>query len=254
MAKDNLSILDIKSLIERYSADLRLLDFQADQVKSAIANLESRVGKTTEKPTPVEKAPIVVAPKKEKKVAPVAVAGDAPKRKAGRPPKVVAPAIVEIIEDDPSLEGETIIEHVSPPKGKKGKAAKAEKKSKVTAEVQVEQKKRGPKKKEAVEKADKPQLKRGRVPSLSEWDNVLISTLDEEHKLMKSGDLIESFKDYRSKNNIAEGDTRMLERLNQSLVKLNKMGLLAKEDTDGRGYLYGLTEWMNKGAFPKKFK
>jgi hypothetical protein len=251
MAKDNLSILDIKSLIERYASDLRLLDFQATQVKSAIADLEKMIGESPEKAISTAKAAAseakVVTVKKEKKAAAKA-ASDEPKRKPGRPAKVV-------VVEDPTLEGEIIIEHVSPPKEKKGKAAKAEKKSKpVKAALETaEPKKRGPKKKETTETAEATKLKRGRVASLTEWDNVLISALVETQKLLKSGDLIESFKEYRTKNKISEGDTRMRERLNQSLVKLNKMELIAKEDTEGRGYLYGLTEWMAKGTFPKKF-
>jgi hypothetical protein len=255
MAKDNLSILDIKSLIERYASDLRLLDFQAAQVKSAIADLEKMIGESPEKAISTAKAAAseakVVTVKKEKKAAAKAVASDEPKRKPGRPAKVV-------VVEDPTLEGEIIIEHVSPPKEKKGKAAKAEKKTKpVKAALETaEPKKRGPKKKETTattETAEATKLKRGRVASLTEWDNVLISALVETQKLLKSGDLIESFKEYRTKNKISEGDTRMRERLNQSLVKLNKMELIAKEDTEGRGYLYGLTEWMAKGTFPKKF-
>jgi len=258
MAKDNLSILDIKSLIERYASDLRLLDFQATQVKSAIADLEKMIGESPEKAISTAKAAAseakVVTVKKEKKAAAKA-ASDEPKRKPGRPAKVV-------VVEDPTLEGEIIIEHVSPPKEKKGKAAKApkaaktEKKAKpvkVALETAAEPKKRGPKKKETTETAEATKLKRGRVASLTEWDNVLINTLVETQKLLKSGDLIESFKEYRTKNNVSEGDTRMRERLNQSLVKLNKMELIAKEDTEGRGYLYGLTEWMAKGSFPKKF-
>lgn len=255
MAKDNLSVLDIKSLIERYSSDLRLLDFQAAQIKSAIADLEKMVSVSPEKAISTAQAVAsdakVVTAKKEKKAAEKA-SSDEPKRKPGRPAKLV-------VVEDPTLEGEIIIEHISPPKVKKTKAAKVDKKAKpakaaLEASTANEPKKRGRKKKESIEPvAETPKLKRGRVASLSEWDNVLIGALVDTQKLLKSGDLIESFKEYRTKNKISEGDTRMRERLNQSLVKLNKMELIAKEDTEGRGYLYGLTEWMSKGTFPKKY-
>lgn len=250
MAKDNLSVLDIKSLIERYSSDLRLLDFQAAQVKSAIADLEKMINISPEKAISTAKAIAsdakVVTAKKEKKDT-VKPASDEPKRKPGRPAKLIV--------EDTTFEGEIVIQHIPPPKVKKTKPAKNGKKTKpAKAELETvvveNAKKRGPKPKVS---AETPKLKRGRVASLTEWDNVLISALVETQKLLKSGDLIESFKEYRTKNKINEGDTRMRERLNQSLVKLNKMELIAKEDAEGRGYLYGLTEWKSKGSFPKKF-
>lgn len=242
MANSPLSILDIRALLERYQSDLRLLDFQSAQIRKSIQDLEKQLageGSTETKPAKAPKGPKATKIREQKVEEPKA-------RKAEKKePADIAKVTAEEFQD-PTLQGEIIVEHHPQPKNK-------EKKGAATKEIATKGLKKN-KSKNGEAAGDKPKLKRGRTASLIIWDQVILEALEKIQQLLNSKELLEFYKAYRDKENLAEGDTVLRQRLNQSLVKLNKMNLLAKAEKDGRGFDYGLAKWVRGGNFPKKYQ
>lgn len=220
MAKLDLSVGDIRSLIDAYTSDLRKLDYQAYAIKANIDALEDMLGKTTsarekkesskiESPAKKQKAILETPLIKEESTGKQSKAKDEklPKKGPGRPRLIP----LEDIKVEPLQKIE---------KTKKVKAPKAAKA-----------------KKEAGARIGK----RGRIPGFNKWEEGILSVLRDANKPLKNDDFMPIMKVIAERDNVQEGPAQLKVRLNQALVKLgNKLGLLNKQNFDGKGFLYSL--------------
>ncbi|WP_353481631.1 hypothetical protein [Haliscomenobacter sp.] len=220
MAKLDLSVLDIRSLIDAYTSDLRKLDYQAHAIKANIDALEDLLGKTASARDKKESSKIESPAKKQKAILETAsVNGEStakqskvkeekgPKKGPGRPRLIP----LEDIKVEPFQKVE------KPKKVKEPKAAKAKK------------------------EAGAGNGKRGRIPGFNKWEEGILSVLRDANRPLKNDDFMPIMKAIAERDNVQEGPAQLKVRLNQALVKLgNKLGLLDKQNFDGKGYLYSL--------------
>lgn len=213
----NLTTIEIRTLLDRYSTDLRLLDFQAEAIKSNIQALEEMLEG--------------VKPEKEKKIG-----------KAGRPPKQKEALEVPAIAKEPKA--------AKPEKtGKKGPGR--------PRLIPLDQIKVDPNlpplktvKKEKTPKAEKPAKaakvngekgKRGRIPGFNRWEEAILEMLRNAKQPLKNEDLMDAMQLVADRDKVQEGKAQLKVRLNQALVKLgNKLDLLNKQPFEGKGFMYSL--------------
>ncbi len=217
MAKLDLSVVDIRSLIDKYSTDLKLLDFQATAIKGNIKTLEEmleggssvkekKTGKAGRPPKQKEvlEVPAIV---KEPKAAKAAKTG---KKGPGRPRLIP----LDQIKVDPNL-----------PALKKEKAPKAEKPTKAAKAAKVSSVKG----------------KRGRIPGFNRWEEAILDMLRNAKQPLKNEDLMDAMQIVADRDKVQEGKAQLKVRLNQALVKLgNKLDLLNKQSFEGKGFMYSL--------------
>ena len=217
MAKLDLSVVDIRSLIDKYSTDLKLLDFQATAIKGNIKTLEEmleggssvkekKTGKAGRPPKQKEvlEVPAIV---KEPKAAKAAKTG---KKGPGRPRLIP----LDQIKVDPNL-----------PALKKEKAPKAEKPTKAAKAAKVSSVKG----------------KRGRIPGFNRWEEAILDMLRNAKQPLKNEDLMDAMQIVADRDKVQEGKAQLKVRLNQALVKLgNKLDLLNKQPFEGKGFMYSL--------------
>lgn len=216
MAKlDDLTTVDIRSLIEKYSSDLRVLDFQASAIKTSITELEKmlggnptkthqigniKVGRPSKQKEMVEATEIVTNGKSEAQPA---------KKGPGRPRLIP----LDEIKVDPNL----------PPLPKKAKAPKAEKAAKAAKKINGEK------------------GKKGRKPGFNRWEDAILDMLKSSNQPLKNEDLMDAMQMVADRDHVHEGKAQLKVRLNQALVKLgNKLQLLKKESFPGKGFMYSL--------------
>jgi SOS response regulatory protein OraA/RecX len=109
-------------------------------------------------------------------------------------------------------------------------------------EVPEKKPKRKYKKNEAV-----PQKKIQRQRKLNGFDQCVISSIRENGKIMINSELMAALTKYVEENNIQMEEDQIRAKLNQTLQKLaNKRKMLAKATYPGKGFAYGLVEWLNK--------
>ena len=217
MAKLDLSVVDIRSLIDKYSTDLKLLDFQATAIKGNIKTLEEmleggssvkekKTGKAGRPPKQKEvlEVPAIV---KEPKAAKAAKTG---KKGPGRPRLIP----LDQIKVDPNL-----------PALKKEKAPKAEKPAKAAKAA----------------KGSSVKGKRGRIPGFNRWEEAILDMLRNAKQPLKNEDLMDAMQIVADRDKVQEGKAQLKVRLNQALVKLgNKLDLLNKQPFEGKGFMYSL--------------
>ena len=217
MAKLDLSVVDIRSLIDKYSTDLKLLDFQATAIKGNIKTLEEmleggssvkekKTGKAGRPPKQKEvlEVPAIV---KEPKAAKAAKTG---KKGPGRPRLIP----LDQIKVDPNL-----------PALKKEKAPKAPKAEKPAKAAKVSSVKG----------------KRGRIPGFNRWEEAILDMLRNAKQPLKNEDLMDAMQIVADRDKVQEGKAQLKVRLNQALVKLgNKLDLLNKQPFEGKGFMYSL--------------
>lgn len=210
----DLTTIEIRMLLDRYSTDLKLLDFQASAIKSNIRALKEMLegGK----------------PAKEKK-----------NGKAGRPPKqkevLEAPAIAKEPKADKA--------------GKTGKKGPGRPRLIPLDQIKVDPN-LPPLKKEKAPKAEKPAKaakvngakgKRGRIPGFNRWEEAILEMLRNAKQPLKNEDLMEAMQLVADRDKVQEGKAQLKVRLNQALVKLgNKLDLLNKQPFEGKGFMYSL--------------
>jgi len=213
MAKLDLSVVDIRSLIDKYSTDLKLLDFQATAIKGNIKTLEEMLEggssvkekKNGKAGRPPKQKDVLEAPAiaKEPKAAKAEKTG---KKGPGRPRLIP----LDQIKVDPNL-----------PALKKEKAPKAEKPAKA-AKVSVKG-------------------KRGRIPGFNRWEEAILDMLRNAKQPLKNEDLMDAMQNVADRDKVQEGKAQLKVRLNQALVKLgNKLDLLNKQPFEGKGFMYSL--------------
>lgn len=216
MAKlDYLTTVDIRSLIEKYSSELRVLEFQASAIKASIEELEKMLGGTSSK-TYQNGSGKVGRPSKPKETVESTVIATNGKSEAHTPKKGPGrPRLIPLdeIKVDPNL----------PPLPKKAKAPKAEKAAKAAKKINGEK------------------GKKGRKPGFNRWEDAILDMLKSSNQPLKNEDLMEAMQSVADRDNVQEGKAQLKVRLNQALVKLgNKLQLLKKESFPGKGFMYSL--------------
>lgn len=217
MAKLDLSVVDIRSLIDKYSTDLKLLDFQATAIKGNIKTLEEMLEggsslkekKTGKAGRPPKQKEVLENPAIEKE--PKATKAEKTGKKSPGRPRLIP---LDQIKVDPNL----------PPlkKEKKEKAPKAEKPAKAA-------------------KVNGEKGKRGRIPGFNRWEEAILEMLRNASQPLKNEDLMEAMQMVANRDNVQEGKAQLKVRLNQALVKLgNKLDLLNKQPFEGKGFMYSL--------------
>lgn len=215
MAKLDLNIYELRALIDKYSTDLKLLDFQASAIKANIQALEEMM--EGGKPAQEKKVGKAGRPPKQKEILEVPVIAKEPKapkaEKTGKKgpgrPRLIP---LDEIKVDPNL-----------PPLKKVKTPKAEKPAKAA-------------KKDNAEKG-----KRGRIPGFNRWEEAILEMLRNADQPLKNEDLMDAMQMVADRDKVHEGKAQLKVRLNQALVKLgNKLDLLNKQPFEGKGFMYSL--------------
>lgn len=210
----NLTTIEIRTLLDRYSTDLRLLDFQADAIKSNIQALEEMLEGV--KPAKEKKNGKAGRPPKQKEALEVPAIAKEPKaakaEKTGKKgpgrPRLIP---LDQIKVDPNL-----------PPLKKEKAPKAEKPAKAA-------------------KVNGEKGKRGRIPGFNRWEEAILEMLRNAKQPLKNEDLMDAMQMVANRDKVQEGKAQLKVRLNQALVKLgNKLDLLNKQSFEGKGFMYSL--------------
>ena len=214
MAKLDLSVVDIRSLIDKYSTDLKLLDFQATAIKGNIKTLEEMLGggssvkekKNGKAGRPPKQKDVLEVPTIAKE--PKAVKAEKTGKKGPGRPRLTP---LDQIKVDPNL-----------PPLKKEKAPKAEKPAKAA-------------------KVNGEKGKRGRIPGFNRWEEAILEMLRNAKQPLKNEDLMDAMQMVADRDNVQEGKAQLKVRLNQALVKLgNKLDLLNKQPFEGKGFMYSL--------------
>ena len=220
---------EVNELIGKYKSELRKLAYQQQNLSGIIKNLEGQskaAPKRRGRPAKAKAAAPKAAPKRRGRPAKAKVAAPkaAPKRR-GRPAKakVAAPKAA------PKRRGRPAKAKVAAPKAapkRRGRPAKA--------------KAAAPKKAPAKVAAKKPAAAAKKGYRLSEWDNLVMKTLNDRKKVSVFADFMATAKAGGSKLS----DQDIYRRINQSLHKLaNKRKELVKVPQKGRGFGYALTGW-----------
>lgn len=89
---------------------------------------------------------------------------------------------------------------------------------------------------------------------LSEWDKLIINTLQESGKVMINQEIYDSIVDELKARELFRDEMKAKAKLNQSLVKLaNRRGDLIKVRFEGRGFAYALPEWMEGSRLKREY-
>lgn len=216
MAKLDLSVIDIRSLIDKYSTDLKLLDFQATAIKGNIKTLEEMLEGV--KPAKEKKTGKAGRPPKQKETLDIPTIAKEPKAtKVEKPEQKKGPGRPRLIpldqiKVDPNL-----------PPLKKEKAPKAEKPAKAAKKINGEK------------------GKRGRIPGFNRWEEAILDMLRNAKQPLKNEELMDAMQMVADRDKVQEGKAQLKVRLNQALVKLgNKLDLLNKQPFEGKGFMYSL--------------
>ncbi len=228
MAKLDLSVVDIRSLIDTYTSDLRQLQFKSASIKANIEALEEMLGKGTPAPAKEEKKESKAGrpPKKQKQILEAPV--DVKEVKETKPEKATkTPKVEKTAKKGPGRPRLIPLDQIKvekPKKEKPVKATKAEKPAKVSKKAPAE-----------------GAVKRGRIPGFNRWEEGIIDMLRSSNRPLKNEELMEAMTMIAKRDNVQEGPAQLKVRLNQALVKLgNKLGMLKKSPSGGKGFLYSL--------------
>lgn len=90
---------------------------------------------------------------------------------------------------------------------------------------------------------------------LSEWDNFIINSLQENSRVLISAEILDMMKDRRNSAKIKIDDEQLKGKLNRSLHKLaNKREILRKIEHKGKGFAYALSDWLVGNKLPEKYR
>lgn len=247
----NLTPLEIRDLINSYRSELRKLDFQVQHTSSLIQQLEQALEKSELPAVPKPASQAKAGPKKGKGRVKQPEAAAAPKKKGPGRPRKAETATKETTET-------ATAEVKEEPKAKAPKAAKTPKAPKAAKEPKAAKAPRAAKakKESAPKKEAKPRAEGkkspGRRSSLSDFDQMVIESLNSRQKAMIMADFVDVIK---QNPEVKSGEAQIKVKLNRSLHKLaNVKKVLDSIDYPGRGNAYILKEWKtNKGELPKKY-
>jgi hypothetical protein len=120
-------------------------------------------------------------------------------------------------------------------------------------------KKKAPKIEVSEVEAQKPSRKpRKRVRKkggyrLSDWDNFILDTLQEEQKIMINADFLDKGIAWQNTQDNPMTPTEIKGKISRSIHKLaNKRKAIIKVNFPGKGYAYALTNWVTKSGNLKK--
>jgi hypothetical protein len=238
-----LSPLELRDLINKYTSDLRKLQYQVVRTQSMVSELEgylseaeSALGLEISTAT-VEIPEVKAAPAKEKEQK-----AAAPKTKGrGRP---------RGSKNKKTTDKKTTKGTAGKAKAKGAAERTTDAKSKTKATPGSKAKATKPK----ASKKTKETTANENVPGyrLSEWDDFVLKSIKDKGKVLTTSELT---KIGVADASIKMGAAQIKTKLNASLHKLaNKKGLLAKVEHSGRGFAYALQEWVSaSGELPKKY-
>jgi len=109
----------------------------------------------------------------------------------------------------------------------------------------------------ATETEDTSEKKKKRKPyPLSEWDNFILETIQENNRATLSREIYESVKEKAINAGLFITDEKSKSKINQCLVKLtNRRDDLKKVKHKGRGYAYALPTWYDeRNRLMKEYK
>jgi hypothetical protein len=217
MAETKLTDSEAQELLSQYSSDLRKLEFQLQQTKLAINQLQSDKRKP-EKDSKGKKD------KKEVLTVPEVVANQADTKIKIKPVRKVA--------------GKTVIKKATDKPVNKKAAGKTEIKKAIEKPVKVKAAKKESTKKSST--VPKESGKKGRNPIVTPWDTVIFNGLGKLDAPKTSQDLLQSLINARDEKKIPEeGNTKLIQRLNASLTKLFKQNQIGKQKIEGKkAFLY----------------
>ena len=91
---------------------------------------------------------------------------------------------------------------------------------------------------------------------LSQWDQLVISSISDKGKVVITQEIIDYVKGKMNVNGKSVSDAEVKNKVTRSLQKLaNRRGDLKKVAYKGKGYAYALPAWLDvKGKLDKKFK
>ncbi len=243
---------EVNELIGKYKSELRKLAYQQQNLSGIIKTLEGQsksAPKRRGRPAKAKAAAPKAAPKRRGRPAKAKAAAPAAPKKRGRPAKAKAAAP----KAAPKKRGRPAKAKVAAPKAapkKRGRPAKA----KVAAPKAAPKRRGRPAKakaaapKAAAKKpaAKKPAAKKPAAAKkgyrLSDWDNLVMKTLNDRKKVSVFSDFMATAKAGGSKLS----DQDIYRRINQSLHKLaNKRKDLVKVPQKGRGFGYALPGWKS---------
>lgn len=88
---------------------------------------------------------------------------------------------------------------------------------------------------------------------LSDWDNLLLDTLEQKGRALKKVEIDEIFRDFAKTVEPGWSDAQIYTKASRVIHKLaNKRGTIRKQDIPGKGYAYGLSGWFAKNGKIKK--
>jgi cell division septum initiation protein DivIVA len=213
-----LTQVEVNELIERYNSDLRKLKAQESYLRNIVKELRTEAKELAAKARTVAPA------------TPAAPAAKAPAKRRGRPAKA-----------------KTATTTAKKTTAKRGRPAKKT----TTAAKSTPAAKKTTAKKATAKKAAPKKAASAKGYRLSEWDNVVMNTLNDRKKVSVFSDFME----YAKANGSKLSDQDLYRRINQSLHKLaNKRGDLIKVPRKGRGYGYALPAWKSGRGIAKEFQ
>lgn len=233
----HLSPLELRDLINKYTSELRVLQFQAVKTKGMIEELQGYLAKT-EDVLSLELPEVPAAPTRKKAAKQEGGKKATPsKTRRGRPPGTKNKSTEKKTDSASAGKAKTKRKKPGRPPGSKNKT---------TAKKEKASKPKESKKTKAPSKKDTPGYR------LSEWDTFILNNLESGQKVLTTSDLTEIGVTDPS---VKMGAAQIKTRLNASLHKLaNKKGLLAKVEHSGRGFAYALQEWVSEsGELPSKY-
>jgi hypothetical protein len=237
-----LSPLELRDLINKYTSDLRKLQYQVVRTQSMVSELEGYLSEAEsalglEISTAIVEVPEVkAAPAKEKEQK-----AAAPKTKGrGRP---------RGSKNKKTTDKKTTKSAIGKAKSKgpeQATGAKSKTKATTGSKPKATKSKASKKTKDTTASDDVPGYR------LSEWDDFVLKSIKDKGKVLTTSELT---KIGVADASIKMGAAQIKTKLNASLHKLaNKKGLLAKVEHSGRGFAYALQEWVSaSGELPKKY-
>lgn len=238
MIKTNLSSSEIQDLINKYSSELKKLEFQTAEVKMTLLGLENLIKDVNSR----EKASFTKVKVKKSSVA-------KPLKKRGRK-SVVEKAKVK------TKTKEKIVKGTTPKKTKAQKSITAKPKK----EVSVKSKKAVVGKKAAVKsKKSLPKVNSKKIEKigykLSDWDSYVIQSIENRGKVLITSEIIDQVKSKLIAAGKNSSDSEIKNKVTRSLQKLvNRRGDLAKVNFKGKGFAYALPNWMvSKGKIAPEY-
>ena len=248
MSIKRLSLDNAQNLMDRYSSDLKALDFQANEVKKLIKELGTHIAKlkkaAAKKSAAAAKKKAAAAKKKaaaaKKKAAAAAKKkAAAAKKKAAAAAKKKAAAAKKktTAKRKPAARKKTARKTTTRRKaGRPAKKAAAKRKTTTRRKVTRKTTARKPAAKRKATGA-----KRGRKMSYSNWDMLVMNTLKGTKSPVRTSTLLSKGQTWAKKNKVDSSEKYVRGKIGASLIKLvNKTKDVKKIAAEGRGYAYKL--------------